>query len=74
MVDVKVSDIQGPMSRFQATRLDKENFLQLFKSINGQTEEPLDLTILENTFNGMWEHMSTSFDKVKEKRVILMKK
>lgn len=64
MVDVKPSDIKGPLSRYQATRLEKEDFKQLIQSINSSLDDPLDERILENTFNAIWPSMFEEISKV----------
>lgn len=54
MINIKPSDIKGPLSRYQATKLEKDDFLQLITSINNTLETPLDSKILQNAFNAMW--------------------
>ncbi len=54
MIDIKPSDIKGPLSRYQATKFEKEDFFQLITSINKALETPLEYSILQNTFNAMW--------------------
>lgn len=54
MVNVKPSDIKGPISRYQATKFEKDDFFQLISSINKVLENPLDNLVLQNTFNAMW--------------------
>lgn len=54
MVNIKPSDIKGPLSRYQATKFEKTDFFQLVDSINNVLETPLEHFVLENTFNAMW--------------------
>lgn len=54
MVNIKPSDIKGPLSRYQATKFEKSDFFQLISSINKALETPLDPSILQNTFDTMW--------------------
>lgn len=54
MVNIKPSDIKGPLSRYQATKFEKNDFFQLIMSINKTLETPLESTILQNAFNAMW--------------------
>lgn len=54
MVNIKPSDIKGPLSRYQATKFEKTDFFQLVSSINKVLDTPLDHAVLENTFNAMW--------------------
>ena len=55
MVNIKPSDIKGPLSRYQATRLERADFFQLIEPINKALDTPLDSKVLENTFNAMWD-------------------
>ena len=56
MVNIKPSDIKGPLSRYQATRFERADFFQLIESINKALDTPLDSKVLENTFNAMCPH------------------
>lgn len=57
MVDIKPSDIRGPLSRYQATNLDKKDMFQLISEINKATEQPLDTSRLTNAFDAMWAQL-----------------
>ena len=57
MLDIKTSDIQGPLKRYQATKFERDDMWQLITDINKATDSPLDETILEATFNAIWEKM-----------------
>ncbi len=54
MIDIKPSDIRGPLSRYQATKLNKADIFKLVSSINSSLDTPLDVKVLENSFNMMW--------------------
>ena len=54
MIDINPSDIQGPLSRYQATKLEKDDFYKLITSINNNLEKPLNLEILERSFESQW--------------------
>lgn len=54
MVNIKPSDIKGPLSRYQATRFEKNDFFQLISAINKALETPLEHNVLQNTFDTMW--------------------
>lgn len=55
MVNIKPSDMKGPISRYQATKIEKEDFFKLLVSINIALERPLETEILKNTFDIMWD-------------------
>ena len=59
MVNIKPSDIKGPLSRYQATKFEKDDFFQLVTSINNELETPLELSVLKNTFNAMWASLES---------------
>lgn len=63
MIDIKTSDIQGPLKRYQATKLEKDDIWQLVSEINRATENPLDENILKSTYDAIWEKM---YDTIKK--------
>lgn len=67
MVNIKPSDIKGPLSRYQATRFEKNDFFQLISAINKALETPLEHNILQNTFNTMWSALEQEANLVIEK-------
>ena len=64
MVDIKTSEIQGPLKRYQATKLEKEDMWQLISDINRATDSPLEPVVLEATFNAIWDTMYSEIGKV----------
>jgi hypothetical protein len=55
LFDVKTSDIDGPLSQFQATTNDKDDIFKLLVSINGkQGDERLEKGALEDAFEMRW--------------------
>lgn len=69
MVDVKPSDIKGPLSRYQATKLEKRDFFKLITSINNSLETPLELSVIENLFNAIWNSLEGEILKVTQKYI-----
>ena len=66
MVNIKPSDIKGPLSRYQATKFEKNDFFQLVSAINKSLETPLDHRILQNTFDTMWTALEREVNSVIE--------
>lgn len=66
MIDIKTSDIQGPLKRYQATKLEKDDIWQLVSDVNKNTETPLDENILRSTFDAIWEKMYVAIKKAIE--------
>jgi TIR domain len=48
------SDITNPLVQFQCTAYDHDDLLNLFRSINGASENGLDAVKLENAFEMWW--------------------
>lgn len=67
MVNIKPSDIKGPLSRYQATRFEKNDFFQLISAINKALETPLVHNVLQNTFDTMWVALEQEANEVIEK-------
>ncbi len=64
MVNIKPSDIKGPLSRYQATKFEKEDFFQLIESINKELDSPLDNLILKNAFEAMWGFIENEVNSI----------
>lgn len=54
LIGVKPSDINGPLTRFQATGVNKDDFFKLIKGINSNIEHPLDSDLLKRSFDASW--------------------
>lgn len=67
MVNVKPSDIKGPLSRYQATKFEKNDFFQLISEINKAQEISLEQSILQNTFDTMWNSLEKEANSIIEK-------
>lgn len=64
MLGIETSDVKGPLSRFQNTRFEKEDFKKLVRSINRTTDKPLASDVLDYIFNSMWPHLQTSLSEI----------
>ncbi len=64
MININPSDIKGPLSRYQATKIEKDDFYQLICNINSQCEEPIDSEILKTTFDGLWDNMKSEIENI----------
>lgn len=65
MLGIETSDVKGPLSRFQNTRFEKEDFKKLVRSINSSTEKPLAPDVLSYIFEKMWTHLQSSLSQIK---------
>lgn len=57
MINIVPSDIEGPLSRFQATKFEKEDFYKLLISINETSETPINENVLQKSFDAIWDKM-----------------
>lgn len=56
LLDVKPSEITGPLNQFQETvATDKHDMLKLVKSLNDSCDVPLDNIRLERSFQRTWD-------------------
>lgn len=64
MLGIETSDVKGPLSRFQNTRFEKEDFRKLVRSINTCTEKALATDVLSYIFEKMWPHLEDSLSQI----------
>ena len=57
MIGINPSDISGPLVRYQATCIEKEDFFKLIKGINASTESPIDNSVLLTSFEAAWPQL-----------------
>lgn len=61
MININPSDIKGPLSRYQATKLIKGDLLRLVQDINSGCDNPIENGVLETTFNALWGSIEKDF-------------
>lgn len=64
MINVLTSEIQGPLSRFQATKFQKEDFYQLLASINEAADNPISEKVLQKSFDAIWDKMYENISRI----------
>ncbi len=57
MININPSDIKGPLSRYQATKLEKDDFFHLIQNINNNSDSSIEETRLKTTFDGLWSNI-----------------
>lgn len=57
MIGINPSDISGPLVRYQATCIEKDDFFKLIKGINASTENPIDNSVLLTSFEAAWPQL-----------------
>lgn len=64
MLGVNPSALKGPLTRYQNTIFEREDFFQLFQSINDASERPLKPEILKNAFDNAWEKLEPEINNI----------
>lgn len=64
LVDVNPSDIQGPLSMFQATMLRENDIHKLIMDINKNLEQPRSEETLNNLFKALWNRIEEDFNGI----------
>lgn len=64
MVNINPSDIKGPLSSFQTTKLEQQDFLHLIQDINKYLDSPIDEIRLRTTFDGLWSNIRLELREV----------
>jgi len=67
MINVTPTDIKGPLSRYQATKIDKKDFFHLIENINNQSDNPNKSDVLTTLFNGLWDNICLELNEIIEK-------
>lgn len=62
MINVNPSDVKGPLSRYQGTKTEREDFYQLIQDINKQCDSPIPDNVLKNTFDALWDKIQEDFE------------
>ncbi|QOV13196.1 hypothetical protein [Viridibacillus arvi] len=68
LLNLKKSEVKGPLLQFQATAYDKEDVKKLLYSINKACgEEGLEVTRLDTAFDFMWDNLKGKLDEINQK-------
>jgi hypothetical protein len=66
-IDMEPSDIDWPLARFQAKRLNEDGVWDILNSINSVLEsDQLPPDVLERSFEAQWSRLEENLDKVPE--------
>lgn len=63
-IGLNVSDIKGPLSIFQATKLEKDDFYKLLESINNSAEAHLNSETLKICFDAQWDNFQNDIKNI----------
>lgn len=65
LIDLEAKDVDAPLSKFQATKMSKDDMYKLLKTINGLLgEDKLSDTILEEAFSDTWDRFYHKFSDI----------
>ena len=64
MININPSDIKGPLSRYQATKLEKDDFFHLIQDINTTCDSPIERDRLSTTFEGLWSSIEKELNGI----------
>ncbi|MDE6260584.1 MAG: toll/interleukin-1 receptor domain-containing protein [Oscillospiraceae bacterium] len=64
LLGVNPSEVQGPLSRYQNTVFEKEDFYKLFLSIDEASENRLKPSILRNAFDNAWDKLYAEISQI----------
>ena len=64
MININPSDIKGPLSRYQATKLEREDFFRLIQDINNNSDSPILSERISNTFEGLWPNIDKDLNEI----------
>lgn len=67
MFGINTSDVKGPLSRFQNTKFEHDDFFKLLQDINDVSENPLKSEHLNYSFNALWEHLTKEIEPIIKK-------
>ena len=67
MLGVNTSEIKGPLSRFQNTRFERNDFFKLVQAINAASDIPIKPEILTYLFDTLWERLDKEVEPIIKK-------
>lgn len=74
LLDIKRTDIKGPLIQFQSTLFEKEDILKLIKSINRvDSSEELDENFVSKTFEVWWPNLESQLKELTKSKSLDIK-
>ena len=73
LIGINPSDIKGPLSRYQATKIERVDFLHLLQDINRNSDAAIDQNVLETTFQGLWPTIENELQTIIKENTITVK-
>lgn len=66
LFNVEISNIDGPLSQFQAKNATREGYLDLLESINSNLEKPKSENEIEETLGILWSALEGEFKQIEQ--------
>lgn len=67
MFGINPSDVKGPLSRFQNTKFERNDFLKLLQAINAASDNSLKPENLFYLFDALWERLNNEIRPIMKK-------
>jgi len=64
LFDLELSDLTGPLSQFQAQKLEAVGMMEVVKSINEIAEQKTDATIISRSVPALWPQLETALNEI----------
>jgi hypothetical protein len=64
LFDLEMSDLTGPLSQFQAQKLESAGMMEVVKSINEIAEKKTDVAIIARSVPALWPQLETALDQI----------
>ena len=64
LFEIDSTDLKGPLTTFQNTRFDKNDFKKLVKSINNSGDSKLDDSTLDKAFDKWWDDLDSKIHDI----------
>jgi hypothetical protein len=69
VLGLEPAELPSPLSLFQATKVEKQDFRRLIGNLNQQTERPLSDSVLERSFETFWPSLESALHAVATQKV-----
>lgn len=67
MFGINTSEVKGPLSRFQNTKFERDDFFKLLQAINDTSDKPLKPDTLTYLFDALWERLNNEIGPIMKK-------
>jgi len=64
---LELSELSGPLSQFQAQKLEETGIMEVIKAINEVTESKADENIINRSVPALWPELQTALDEIPKK-------